>query len=426
VRKAGDQVRITVQLADATTGGEVWAERYDRPFRDIFALQDEIVHRIVTTLNLQLTLAQRGLPIPRTTDSLEAYDDLLRGSDYMVSSTKDGLTKARRMFEKAIALDPRYAFAYAMLGLNYLVDWIFLRADPNSLERAFQLEQRAIALDDSLAFAHSQLSAIYMLKGQPDKALAEAQESITHDPNFAEGYNALAHVMNAMAKPAEALKAAKKAMRLDPLGRDRYLFMQGWAYTQLGRYGEAIHAFKAPPQGLLWAHVHLAQDHIMLGQDDAAQAEAAAVERWTALNLKSAMGFLALATVMDYMAEPEQALAAVAKAVRLDPANRENWYAVEGSPQGWALTSLGRYEDAISAFQHDRGFHPDLFWVHLGLAIDDVELGHDEAARAEAAEVLRLNPQFSLEAVFPTVGPKGKVLAQQVRWHIDLHKAGLH
>jgi len=90
-----------------------------------------------------------------------------------------------------------------------------------------------------------------------------------------------------------------------------------------------------------------------------------------------------------------------------------------------ALTSLGRYKDAISAFQQDRGFHPELFWVHLGLAIDDVELGHDDAARAETAEVLRLNPQFSLEAVFPTVGPKGKLLVEQVRWDADLRKAGL-
>jgi adenylate cyclase len=80
VRKAAEQVRITVQLADATTGAEIWAERYDRPLRDVFALQDEIVRRIVTTLNLQLALSQKGFVIPRTTENLEAYDDLLRGA----------------------------------------------------------------------------------------------------------------------------------------------------------------------------------------------------------------------------------------------------------------------------------------------------------------------------------------------------------
>jgi adenylate cyclase len=423
VRKAGDQVRINVQLADATTGREVWAERYDRPFGDIFALQDEIVHRIVTTLNLQLTLAQKGFLVPRTTDNFEAYDDLLRGSEYMVRLTKDGNAKARQMFEKAISLDPRYALAYSDLGANYYFAWM-LNREPNDVERAFQLEQRAIALDDSLSFAHSELSVIYMQKGQPDHALSEARQGIGPHENFAFGYNSLANVMNQLARPAEALAAIEKAIRLDPLHRVFYAFQQGWAYTQLGRYDEAVPDFN-PADSFLWTHVHLARDYIELGREGDARAEAAEVERLVAASPVSATGYMALAETMAHVAEPAQALAAVEKAVRLDPGNRENYYSVEGSPQGWALTSLGRYQDAISAFKHDRGFHPDLFWVHLGLAIDDVELGYDEAARAEASDVMRLNPQFSLEAVYPPVGPKGAILAQQMRWSADLRQVGL-
>jgi len=121
VRKQGGKVRITVQLADAATGAELWAERYDRPLRDVFAVQDEIVRRIVTTLNLQLNLAQEGIVIPRSTENLEAYDDLLRGADDLLSFTKDGNTKAREMYEKAIALDPKYAMPYAALGESYYV-----------------------------------------------------------------------------------------------------------------------------------------------------------------------------------------------------------------------------------------------------------------------------------------------------------------
>ena len=116
VRKAGGQVRITVQLADETTGAELWAERYDRPLRDVFKLQDEIVHRIMTTSNLQLSLTQQGVVIPRSTENVEAYDDLLRGMEYLLALTKDGNTKARQMFEKAVALDSRYALAYAEMG----------------------------------------------------------------------------------------------------------------------------------------------------------------------------------------------------------------------------------------------------------------------------------------------------------------------
>lgn len=198
MQKAGDQVRITVQLVDATTGAELWTERYDRPLRDVFALQDEIVGRIVTTLGLQLALSQQGLSlIPRSTGNLEAYDDLLRGTEYFVSQTRNGNAKAPPLFEKAIALDQKYALAYALLGLNYYVGWIFaFDPDPNGIERAFQLEQQAVALDDSLAAAHSALAIIYSLRGQHDQALIEARREIYLDPNSAGGYSCLVDTLN--------------------------------------------------------------------------------------------------------------------------------------------------------------------------------------------------------------------------------------
>src|SRR6266852_3321628 len=424
VRKARDQVRITVQLADATTGEERWAERSDRPLRDVFALQDEIVRRIVTTLNLQLTLAQRGFLIPRTTDNLEAYDDVLRGAEYSLSFTKDGNAKARQMFEKAIALDPKYAQAYAGLGLNYFLGWILLLSpDPNALERAFQLAQQAIALDDSLSPAHSILAAIYVQKGQYDQAVTEAQRSIALNPNSPLGYVWLAEVMNNMARPTEALVAVEKAMRLDPRNRNRYLSEQGHAYTELGRYEEAIPAFKRDPAftNNLWDHVHLAQDYVQVGQEDAAHAAAAEVERRVALNPNSPPGYWALARVMNNMAEPAQALGAAEKAMRLDPGNRDRYL----SEEGFAYQGLGRYEDSITAYKGFLAVRPGIVLAHVGLAVDDIELGHDDAARAEAAEVLRLNPQFNLELIFRTVGPKGKVLAENARWSADLRKAGL-
>ncbi len=147
VRKAGEQLRITVQLADATTGAELWAERYDRPLRDVFALQDEIVRRIVTTLNLQLELSQRGVLVTRSTESLEAYDDLLRGAEYSLSFTKEENAKARAMFERAIELDSKYAAAYGWLGWNYFIGWIrALNPDANGLERCTYLRSLSFSV----------------------------------------------------------------------------------------------------------------------------------------------------------------------------------------------------------------------------------------------------------------------------------------
>src|SRR5882672_1269158 len=124
VRRADNQVRITAQLIDATTGGHLWSERYDRPLQDIFALQDEVVRKIVTTLKLQLTLQEQGILVRKATDNLEAYDYYLRGVEYYNSVTKETNAQARQMFEKALELDPKYAEAYAFLGGTYLREWI--------------------------------------------------------------------------------------------------------------------------------------------------------------------------------------------------------------------------------------------------------------------------------------------------------------
>src|SRR2546425_3009378 len=107
VLKAGDQVRITVQLIDAATGYHLWSERYDGRLTDIFALQDEIVQKIVTTLKLQLTLQEHGYLMRKHTDNLEAYDAFLRGMEYFWRLTREANAQAQQMYEKAIALDPQ-------------------------------------------------------------------------------------------------------------------------------------------------------------------------------------------------------------------------------------------------------------------------------------------------------------------------------
>src|SRR5215510_8234860 len=109
VQRAGEQVRIVAQLVDTATDAHVWSERYDRPLKDIFALQDEIVQKIVTTLKLQLSLQEQGWIVRKHTDSLEAYDAFLRGVESRWRFTKEANAQAQQLFEKAITLDPQYA-----------------------------------------------------------------------------------------------------------------------------------------------------------------------------------------------------------------------------------------------------------------------------------------------------------------------------
>jgi adenylate cyclase len=266
---------------DATTGDHLWAERYDRPLRDIFALQDEIVRRIVTTLKLQLILEEQGVLVRKQTDNLDAYDNFLRGLEYFWSSTRDGNAKAREMFEKAIEQDPTYA--YAWMAWNYFIGFAFqLSPDRKDLDRALQSAQRSVALDDSQPFAHSVLGVIYLFNRQYDQALSEAQRGIALDPNGASGYEALSSIMNNTRKRAEAIDLAEKAMRLDPRNHDRYLYLEGWSYTQMGRYEGAIPILKrnlASYPNNLASHYLLAVDYIELGREPQARAEAAEILR---------------------------------------------------------------------------------------------------------------------------------------------------
>ena len=287
VRKADNQVRITAQLVDATTGDHIWAEYYDRPLRNIFSLQDEIVRRIVTTLNLQLTLEERGLLFKKRTDNLEAYDDFLRALEYSFTMTKDDNERARQALEKAIALDPKYSDAYAELAWVYFMDFLFQwNRDPHVVDQMFQAGQQAVTFDDTNAFAYTVLSAAYMWsKRNYDQSLTAAQRAIAIDPNSARGYASLGYTLIASGRNVEEGSALlKKAIRLDPRNNawPAYLVIEGVAYFLMGRYEDAISVIKEQlarrPNDLI-AHNWLAACYIEVGRVDDARAEAAEVMR---------------------------------------------------------------------------------------------------------------------------------------------------
>ena len=284
VRKAGDHVRMTAQLVEATTGDHLWAERYDRNLKDIFTLQDEISKQIMFALKVKLTKEEQERFWPTPTDNLEAYEYYLRGKPYFWRYTRETSAQARQMFEKAIELDPEYAEAYACLSETYWLEWIaqWGRNPLQSLQLALKLAQRAVALDDSLPVAHGLLGYIYLGKKQHKQAIVEAERAIALNPNYAEGYMRLGAILNFAGRPEESIRLVEKAMRLNPHYPASYLMTLGQAYCLTGRYEKAMAAQKKAlirnPDSI-GPRFCLTACAMRLGQEKEARAQAAEILR---------------------------------------------------------------------------------------------------------------------------------------------------
>ncbi len=284
VRRSGNQLRITAQLIDATTGNHLWAERYDRELKDIFATQDEITMKILTSLQVSLTEGEMARMLAKGTNNLDAYLLFLQGQGEARRMNKDGNFLSRQMAEKAIALDPKYAMAYNLLASS-TVDMVYLglSEDPRlSLKKAMELTQKAIALDKSLALPHALLGWIYTLMLQHGKGIAECEGAVNLEPNSALAYFRLSLALRYAGRPKEAITMCKEAIRLDPIPVSIYYHSLTNAYCLTGEYEEAIAAGKKAtslgPNNLV-AHAFLAAAYSLHGREEEARMEAAEVLR---------------------------------------------------------------------------------------------------------------------------------------------------
>jgi len=277
VRTVGDRVLITAQLSDSTTGGYVWAERYERPLHDLFAVQEEVRRKILVHIGLRLTPEQEERLQRTYTPNLEAYNDYAQALEFfVVHITPTGYAQAQQLFEKAIALDPSYAVAYALLGLSYWIEWVLWSDDPQLLERAFALAQQALALDDSLAPAHELLGLVYLWRDkQHEQAIAELKRALAYNPSWFSAYTMLGYALNLAGRPKETITNAEQGLRLSPRTED-YPPVLAQAYVLTGRYEEAI----ATCQKMTYhpyAHLYLALAYSELGREEEARAEAAKI-----------------------------------------------------------------------------------------------------------------------------------------------------
>jgi adenylate cyclase len=287
VQKAGDQVRITAQLIDAKTDHHLWAERYDRNLKDIFALQDEVILKIVSAVGAKLTSGERALIGAKGTENLDAYLKYMKSIDYFARGTPDDYARARRLAEEAIALDPEYPAPYGRLAWTHMMD-AFLgtsKSPRQSMRRAFKLAKKSLAMDESDPDAHGVLGNFYLFSKEHEKAIAEFERSVTLNPNYARGFMYLGWALSLAGRPQEAIPSLKKSMRLNPLSKKHAsmcLFRLGSAYRLMGQYEEALSALKKALNirpNFFAIHLVLASTYIHLGREKEARAAAEEVLR---------------------------------------------------------------------------------------------------------------------------------------------------
>ena len=315
-RKVGDKVRVTAQLIDAIKGHHLWAERYDRELKDIFALQDEITKKIITALQVKLTLGEEARLLAKGTDNIEAYVKVLQGNEYLLRMNKEGNVLARKMAEEVIALEPEYSRGYRLLAYTHWLD-VFLRwskSPGKSLASAEELAQKVLAMDESDSHAHRLLGYVYLLKRQHEKAIAKAERAVALDPNASGNQAALAFFLNFAGRSEEAIPWYKKAIRLDPIRPTLYYLQLGHIYRNVRRYEEAISELKKAlhrnPDNLL-AHLHLAGSYSSLGREEEARAEAAEVLR---IDPKFSLDYFAKTLPYKNQADTERLIDALRKA----------------------------------------------------------------------------------------------------------------
>jgi adenylate cyclase len=281
VQKAGDRVRITAQLIDATTGHHLWADNYDRDLQDIFALQDEITLKIMSAMRIKLTEGEQARMWEGGTTNIQAFDKASQGIGYLNRLTKQDNAQARQLFKEAIEQDPEYAQAYMGLAATHLMDaelgWS--KSPHKSMELAIRLTKKTLSLNDAMDFAYGLLGNVYLFNRRYKKAISAGKRAIALNPNGAHAHAWLGHILSVAGRPEEGLALLKKAIRLNPIPPNWYLSHLAMAFRMTGRYEDALDVSKQAlhlnPDDLS-AHLSLAVTYGLL--DRKAEAHEAAAE----------------------------------------------------------------------------------------------------------------------------------------------------
>jgi TolB-like protein/Flp pilus assembly protein TadD len=259
VRKAGDRLRISAQLVKVADGYQLWSERYDRELQDVFAIQDEIAENIVKALRVVLSDKEKRAIEKAPTANVQAYDFYLRGRQYFHQWRKKGVEYARRMFERALEIDPGYALAHAGAADCCSALYTWWDASKANLEGADSYSRKALELDPELAEGHEARGLALTLRKQYDEAEAEFQTAIRLGPKLFEARYFFARACLAQGKYAQAASLFEQASELRPEDFQAPIIL-GEVYKALGRTADAEAANRRGAQ--------LAEERLALNPDE--------------------------------------------------------------------------------------------------------------------------------------------------------------
>jgi tetratricopeptide (TPR) repeat protein len=215
-----------VQLGDAETGRELWAQRIDRQLEDVFAVQDEITKRIISAVTPELHSAELRRSAAKGTADLTAWDYYIRGVSCFNREEPEDNRRARELFERATEQDPSYAQAWARLAWTHIRDIDMRATDPEeSLSRAFELSRHAIGLDDGSASAHLCLGSCHVWREEIEQGLLQAQRALTLNPSYALAALAVGNRLDLLGDSARGIAEMERAMQLNPRDPARWHYM---------------------------------------------------------------------------------------------------------------------------------------------------------------------------------------------------------
>ena len=319
VQRSADRIRINAQLIDTLTGHHLWAERYERDLKDLFALQDEITMKILRAVRVQLTEGEISSAVSKHFRGKQGLDCSLKLMEALKYSGRQNIEDnnvARRLTEEAISICPENPVGYSQLALVYSVDYVLgnTKSPRETLEKGIQLAKKAIAMDDSLPLPHIFLVGFYSYKREYEKAIAAGERAVALDPSGSSAYAAYAAALLFACRPEEAIPLLQKAIRLNP-NADPITFLNfGHALRMTGRFEEAVLAFKKAlqraPNNLI-AHIGLGATYSLMGREREARAEAEEILR---INPKFSLDYFKIASPYKDPSEIDKIADALRKA----------------------------------------------------------------------------------------------------------------